>query len=139
MRRLHVAAVAALTLNLTAPVVLTQQGGAGTAQQQGASRGQAPPRQWWVNKDKGGQYGRNKPHIKLGDLKARHKGQATWTEVVVADENYHATYNQGAPGTKLSPRMRPDTREFFVIIEGETQFNIEGQQHPIAAKPGNVV
>jgi mannose-6-phosphate isomerase-like protein (cupin superfamily) len=59
--------------------------------------------------------------------------------VVVADENYHATYNQGAPGTKIAPRMRPDTREFFVIVEGEMQFTIEGQSEPILAKRGSVV
>ena len=80
--------------------------------------GQTPPRQWWVNKDKPGQYGKNKVHIKLVDLKARHKGQANWSEMVVDDENYYSTYNQGAPGEKITPRMRPDTREFYVVVEG---------------------
>lgn len=101
---------------------------------------QAPTRQWWVNKDKPGQYGpKNKAWIKLADLKARHKGQATWTEVVVEDENFHATYNSGAPGTKISTRMRPDTREFFVVVEGEMRFTIEGQPAPVVAARGSVV
>ena len=78
-------------------------------------------------------------HIKLTDLKARHKGQANWSEVVVDDENYHSTYNQGAPGTKITSRMRPDTREFFVVVEGEMRFTLEGQPEPILTKRGSVV
>lgn len=141
MRRVHVAmAVAAVfTFSLLgAPTVFTQQGGAGMAQQPAAGRG-APPRQWWVNKDKGGQFGENKLHTKLSELKARHKGQANWTQVVVNDENFHASYNSGSPGTKITPRMRPDTREFLVVIEGEMRFSLEGQAEPIVAKRGSVV
>lgn len=140
MRRLHVAlaTAAVLAFSFGTPTVFTQQGGAGTVQQPAAARG-TPPRQWWANKNKGGQYGKNKPHIKLVDLKARHKGQPTWTEVVVDDENYHSTYNGGVPGTKITPRMRPDTREFFVVVEGEMRFTLEGQAEPILAKRGSVV
>jgi len=132
MRRLHAATAVAVALffGLTLPAY---------TQQPATGRGQTPPRQWWVNKDKGGQYGRNKPHIKLADLKARHKGQANWSEVVVADENFHSTYNQGQPGTKITPRMRPDTREFFVVVEGEMRFTLEGQPEPIVARRGSVV
>ena len=107
--------------------------------QPGTGRGNAPPRQWWVNKDKPAQFGKNKVHIKLADLKARHKGQPNWSEVVVDDENYYSTYNQGAPGTKITSRMRPDTREFFVIVEGEMRFTLEGQPEPILTKRGSVV
>ena len=105
MRRLHVSLAVAVRFRSRrrARRVHARDGG----------RGQTPPRQWWVNKDKPGQYGKNKAHIKLADLKARHKGQANWSEVVVDDENYHSTYNQGAPGTKITSRMRPDTREFY--------------------------
>ena len=104
-----------------------------------ATAAAAPARQWWVNKDRGGQFGKHKVHIKLADLKARHKGEATWTEVVVDDENYHSTYNAGAPGTKITPRMRPDTREFFVVVEGEMRFTLEGQPEPIVARRGSVI
>jgi mannose-6-phosphate isomerase-like protein (cupin superfamily) len=139
MRRLHLPlAVAVAFVFSGASAVLTQGGAA--VQQPATGRGQAPPpRQWWVNKDKPAQFGKNKVHIKLTDLKARHKGQANWTEVVVDDENYQSTYNQGAPGTKITSRMRPDTREFFVIVEGEMRFTLEGQPEPILAKRGSVV
>jgi hypothetical protein len=34
----------------------------------------------------------NKPHWKLADLLASHRGQASWRETVVADELLHAVY-----------------------------------------------
>jgi mannose-6-phosphate isomerase-like protein (cupin superfamily) len=136
MKRSRVAVAVAVALGFTFAASVSTQGGGGA--QAGPGRG-TPPRQWWVNKNKGGQYGRNKPHIKLADLKARHKGQASWTEVVVEDENFHATYNSGAPGSKIAPRMHPDTRAFFVIVEGEMRFSLEGQGEPLVAKRGSVV
>ena len=113
MKRLHGAMAVAtlLAFSLGARTVYTQQQG-------GRGRQGGPPtyRLWWAAKAKPGQYGTNKPHIKLADLKARHKGQANWMEVVVNDENWHAEYNQGAPGFKIATRMHPDTREFFAVI-----------------------
>ena len=140
MRRLHVPLAVAIAVVFSgAPIVFTQ-GGTPAVQQPAAARGQAPsPRQWWVNKDKPGQFGKNKVHIKRMDLKARHKGQANWTAVVVDDENYYSTYNQGEPGTKITARMHPDTREFFVVVEGEMRFTVEGQPDPILARRGSVV
>lgn len=102
-------------------------------------RGGAPPRQWWVAKATPGQYGTNKPHIKLADLKAKHKGQPRWMEVVVNDENFHAEYHQAPPGVKLSTVMHPDTREFYAVLEGQMRFTLEGQTEPIVASRGSVV
>src|SRR6185369_1760305 len=92
---------------------------------QGAPPAPASQRLWWVAKAAPGQYGANKPHIKLSDLKARHKGEAAWTEVVVDDDNFHAEYQQGAPGFTIATRLRPDTREFFAVIEGQLRFTLE--------------
>src|SRR5258708_5473840 len=70
MRRLYVAPPVALLVCAAVATVHTQRG-AGTA---------GPgSRQWWVAKAAPGQYGRNKPHIKLADLKARHRDEANWT------------------------------------------------------------
>ncbi|HKY22507.1 MAG TPA: cupin domain-containing protein [Vicinamibacterales bacterium] len=136
MKRLHVAmaAAAVLAFGFGTPTVFTQQGAVpGITPQAGV-----PMRQWWVNKDTPGQFGKHKLHIKLADLKARHKGRANWTETIIDDQNFQSTYNSGAPGTKITPRMHPDTREFFVIVEGEMQFRVEGQE-PFVAKRGSVV
>ena len=136
MKRLHGAMAVAtlLAFSVGARTVYTQQQG-------GRGRQGGPPtyRLWWAAKAKPGQYGTNKPHIKLVDLKARHKGQANWMEVVVNDENWHAEYNQGAPGFKIAPRMRPDTREFFAVVEGQMRFTLEGQAAPISATPTSII
>ena len=128
MNRLHGAVTVAACLGAGIVTVQAQQRGSGAA-----------PRQWWVAKAKPGQYGTNKPHIKLPDLKARHKGQSSWMEVVVNDENYHAEYHQGAPGTKISTVMHPDTREFYAVMEGQVRFVLEGQPEPIAATRGSII
>jgi mannose-6-phosphate isomerase-like protein (cupin superfamily) len=94
-----------------------------------AGRGSAPPATYWVAKTKGGLYvPPNKPLTRLSDLKARHTGQATWTELVVKDADMQAEYNSAAPGTKISRRFHPDTRDFMVVIDGEMHFDIEGQE-----------
>jgi quercetin dioxygenase-like cupin family protein len=79
-----------------------------------------------------------KPWVKLPDLKARHKGEANWREVLVDDGRLTAEYFFAAPGTKVSPRLHPDTREWFAVVEGEVRVDIEGQA-PITAKRGSLV
>ena len=68
-----------------------------------------------------------KPWVKLSDLKARHKGQANWREVLVDDGRLTAEYFSAAPGTKVAQRFHPDTREWFAVVEGEVRVEIEGQ------------
>src|SRR5688500_14708772 len=53
----------------------------------------------------------HKPHTKLADLKASHKGQKEWSEWVVKDDYLWSQYIQSAAGSKVSPRFHPDTRE----------------------------
>src|SRR5688500_17200275 len=54
-----------------------------------------------------------KPWVKLADLKAKHKRQVNWHEVIVDDGRLTAEYVAAAPGTKVSRRFHPDTREWF--------------------------
>ena len=78
------------------------------------------------------------PWVKLGDLKARHKGQADWREVVVDDGRLSGEYVSAPPGAVVSPRFHPDTREWFAVVEGEVRVEIEGQA-PFAARRGSLV
>lgn len=80
----------------------------------------------------------NKPLTKLSDLLAKHKGQADWRETVVSDEMLHADYISMGPGAKTPPRFHPDTREWWVIQDGQIQFTIEGQE-PFTASKGWLV
>src|SRR5262245_22251922 len=76
----------------------------------------------------------HKPHTKLSDLKARHKGEANWKEVIVDDDHINAAYISSAPGTKVSKRFHPDTRERWIVMDGQIRFEIECQQTIVATK-----
>jgi quercetin dioxygenase-like cupin family protein len=82
--------------------------------------------------------GIQKPWTKLVDVKTKHKGQATWRELLVDDGRLTAEYFSAAPGTKVSPRFHPDTREWFAVLEGEVRVEIEGQE-PFTAPRGSLV
>ena len=60
-------------------------------------------------------------------------------EVVVNDDSFHAEYQQGAPGFTIATRLRPDTREFFAVIEGQLRFTLEGQPAPVVATPTSII
>lgn len=79
-----------------------------------------------------------KPWVKLADVKARHQGQANWREVIADDGRLVAEYHAAAPGTKVSKRFHPDTREWFAVVEGEVRVEIEGQE-PFTATRGSLV
>jgi quercetin dioxygenase-like cupin family protein len=79
-----------------------------------------------------------KPWVKLADLKARHKGAANWSEVIVDDGRLTGEYVSASPGTKVGPRFHPDTREWFAVVEGQVRVEIEGQE-PFTAIRGSLV
>src|SRR5687767_2398182 len=85
-----------------------------------------------------GYSGIHKPWIKLADLKANHKSQSTWRELLVNDGRLTAEYVSAAPGTRIGRRFHPDTREWFAIVEGEVRVEIEGQE-PFTATRGSLV
>ncbi len=79
-----------------------------------------------------------KPWIKLSELKSRHQGEANWRELLVDDGRLMAEYYSAAPGTKVGPRLHPDTREWFAVVEGEVRVAIEGQP-TITATRGSLI
>jgi mannose-6-phosphate isomerase-like protein (cupin superfamily) len=80
----------------------------------------------------------HKPHTKLADLKAKNKGRADWKEVIVDDDHLHAEYISTAAGTKVSKRFHPDTREWWIVMDGQIRFEIEGQEPFVATKASMV-
>jgi mannose-6-phosphate isomerase-like protein (cupin superfamily) len=76
----------------------------------------------------------HKPIIRMADLKSQHRGQDNWRAVVVDDDHLHGEWISSAPGTKVSRRFHPDTREWWVIMDGEIRFDIEGQDSFVARK-----
>jgi quercetin dioxygenase-like cupin family protein len=79
-----------------------------------------------------------RPWVKLADLKAAHRGQAHWRELLVDDGRLTAEYVSAAPGTKVGRRFHPDTREWFAVVEGQVRVDIEGQA-PFTASRGSLV
>jgi hypothetical protein len=81
-----------------------------------------------------GWVGPNKPHWKLPELLASHKGQASWKETVVSDNLLQADYVQMAPGTKTPRQFRPDNRVWWIVQDGQVRFTIQGQEPILASK-----
>src|SRR3954447_11898325 len=75
-----------------------------------------------------------RPLTKLSDLLTKHSGQASWRETVVDDDHLNAAYVSMGPGEKTPPRMHPDTREWWVVTDGQIRFDIEGQESFTASK-----
>jgi quercetin dioxygenase-like cupin family protein len=80
----------------------------------------------------------HKPWVRMADIKARHSGSADWRDVVVDDSRLTGEYVSASPGSKVSPRFHPDTREWFAVVEGQVRVEIEGQQ-PFTATRGSLV
>jgi len=78
-----------------------------------------------------------RPWVKLADVKARHKN-ADWHEVIADDGRLVAEYHSASPGSKVSRRFHPDTREWFAILDGDVRVEIEGQE-PFTATRGSLV
>lgn len=126
--RLHVLFAAAALLNSSASIYAQQ------------AQPKPVPTSAWAPKPikTPGYTGIHKPWIKLSDLKARHKGEPTWRELLVNDGRLTAEYFGAAPGTRVSPRFHPDTREWFAVLEGELRVEIEGQE-PFTARRGSLI
>jgi mannose-6-phosphate isomerase-like protein (cupin superfamily) len=76
----------------------------------------------------------NRPIWRLADLLVQHKGQADWTQTVVSDSLLHADYISMGPGEKTPRRFHPDTREWWIVEDGQIRFSIEGQEPFVASK-----
>ncbi|MDQ1471747.1 MAG: hypothetical protein QOJ99_3227 [Bryobacterales bacterium] len=78
--------------------------------------------------------GPNKVHVVYSELLAKHKGQQNWSEPVLDDEHLHGEFISAAPGTRTPKRFHPDTREWWVITDGQIRFHIDGQEPFVASK-----
>lgn len=76
----------------------------------------------------------NKPVWRLAEILAAHKGQTDWTEPIVRDNYLQADYVSMGPGQKTPRRFNADTREWWIIQDGQIRFTIEGQEPFVASK-----
>jgi mannose-6-phosphate isomerase-like protein (cupin superfamily) len=80
----------------------------------------------------------HKPHTKLSDLQVKHQGKADWRQVIVDDEHLRSEYIQAKPGTAVKRALHPDTRAWWVVMDGEVRFDIETVE-PFTARKGSIV
>ncbi len=93
----------------------------------------------WAPKGTPGEYkAPHQPIAKIDDLKAKHAGRKSWRQTIADDEHLRSDYVWSAPGTKSPRALHPDTRAWWVVMEGELRFDIEGQQ-PFTASKGSMV
>ena len=76
----------------------------------------------------------NKPHTKLSDVVAKHKGQQNWSEVVFHDHLFHGEYISLAAGAKTPRRFHQDHRVWWVVQDGQMRVTVEGQEPFVASK-----
>ena len=93
----------------------------------------------WAPKGQPAVYkGPHKPHTKIKEVKAKHAGQADWRELVVDDVHLRSEYVQAKPGSGVRRAIHPDTREWWVVLDGEVKFDIESVGE-VRAKKGSIV
>lgn len=93
----------------------------------------------WAPKGQPAVYkGPHKPHVKLKDLKAKYAAKTDWRELVVDDVHLRSEYVQAKPGNGMKRALHPDTRAWWVVLEGEVKFDIESVG-PVMAKKGAIV
>jgi mannose-6-phosphate isomerase-like protein (cupin superfamily) len=133
--RLWIAAVAALIT--VAGISSNGQAPSGAAQRP-PSRQNAPLIMMSPKATSPGWTGVHRPHTKLADVLARHKGQANWAETIVDDESLSAQWISMAPGQKTPRRMNGDTREWWIVQAGSLRFTVDGRE-PVVATKGMMV
>jgi mannose-6-phosphate isomerase-like protein (cupin superfamily) len=76
----------------------------------------------------------NRPLWRLSDIRARHAGEADWSEPVADTPSFVARYVSMAAGKSTEPVMFSDDRSFWVVEAGQIRFRIDGEAPFVAAK-----
>jgi mannose-6-phosphate isomerase-like protein (cupin superfamily) len=83
-----------------------------------------------------------RPLVRLAELKARHKGQPNWSELVVDDKNNRAQVISASPGSTIPRHLHSDSPEYWMVQEGRIRFQIEdatGQLQTFEAGKGDLI
>jgi mannose-6-phosphate isomerase-like protein (cupin superfamily) len=80
----------------------------------------------------------NKPHWKLSEILASHKGQSDWVQPIVRNKDQEGDYISLAPGKKTKQKMYSDDRVVFIVWDGSIRVSIDGYA-PFTATKGFMV
>src|SRR5579871_3137942 len=70
----------------------------------------------------------NKPHWKLSEILAAHKGQSDWVQPIVRNKDQVADYISMGAGQKTKQMMYPDDRIVFIVWDGSIKVSVDGYQ-----------
>ncbi len=76
----------------------------------------------------------NRPHYKLAEIMASHARQLRWSQEVMRDRHFTASFIQMAPGEKTRRLMYPDNEIFFVVQSGQMRVSVDGLEPFVAGK-----
>ena len=68
----------------------------------------------------------------------RHGEGERWAEVLLEDGRNRAVWISGPPGTPPDPHIHPDFNEFWIALDGRTQWQI-GQYEPVLSEWGDII
>src|SRR6201992_811657 len=70
----------------------------------------------------------NKPHWKLSEILASHKGESDWVQPIVSNKDQVADYISIGAGKKTKMMMYPDDRIVFIVWDGSIKVSIDGYE-----------
>ena len=72
------------------------------------------------------------------EIMGRHGEGERWAEVLLEDGRNRAVWISGPPGTPSDPHIHPDFNEFWVALDGRTQWQI-GQYESVLSEWGDII
>ena len=72
------------------------------------------------------------------EIMGRHGPGERWAERLIDDGRNLAVWISGPPGTPADPHIHPDFNEWWIALDGRTQWQI-GQYEPILSEWGDIV
>src|SRR3569833_2051002 len=76
----------------------------------------------------------NKPHWKLSEILAAHKGQSDWVQPIVRNKDQEGDYITLGAGKKTKQKMYSDDRVVFIVWDGSIKVSIDVYQAFTATK-----
>src|SRR5471030_1642912 len=80
----------------------------------------------------------NKPHWKLSEILAAHKGESDWVQPIVHNKDQEGDYISLGAGKKTKQKMYSDDRLVFIVWDGSIKVSIDGYE-PFTATKGFMV
>jgi mannose-6-phosphate isomerase-like protein (cupin superfamily) len=72
------------------------------------------------------------------EIMGRHESGEGWAERLIDDGRNLAVWISGPPGTPPDPHIHPDFNEWWIALDGRTQWQI-GQYEPVLSEWGDII